>query len=1000
MPQNLCSSGIYSINMSLIWKSFKGRFLIILGILFLLMLSIAIYTSFSATYNSEKRQIFIGNYSSFEETIHRTRDSLRYLQTSLYSYSLLLNSKYHQIARGQLDRFQALFQALANHQFSKHDKAIKGSLLNLKMSSDELIKVIQNLMYSQEQADRRYPGMAIILNELQPVNILFVKALTSAIDESYAKSEQKVILNVNEKKIHRLLLDLRYAWTQQISSVRLFVANRNGTFGSPKASMKVNRANQKIYASHITSILKKLSAYQGLSDLGIEQSEAIKAMLLSHAKYQRVFKRAHAVLISHQWRTDIFLINTKTQSAFQDTLSVLTQLDGSMHIYYHAEESKMQVVANDVVYYIWLYFFATFVLTILAYLMFEYTIRRPITNISSALEAEGLGETYQIPKSPLQTIETKILESAFKRMRKLVQSRQARLEAILMQAGEGIVIIDNAGVIETFNKAAERDFHYCAEEVVGKPVSILLADEFETREEAVSAWIAHGCDLQKNRDIMLKQKDGTCFPASVNVNTIKITNEWIYVAIIADVSEHKKLMRDLKTIADQDELTQLSNRRYFSDQLEKVLASEIQFGLLYIDLDNFKLINDTFGHLAGDQALKQVALILTEQAQKNHLVARLAGDEFAILLPNSDRKHATNIAELMCLEISQSTLLFKGKALNLACSIGVVVSSPCINSSGINSLDVTASSHHSSLVIASDISPNSSSASLDELMSRADFACNKAKKEGRNRVCFYNEIIKVGQRDLTKEIGIAREIKEALADNRFIVALQPVVDTFTRETVYHEALIRMLDQKGNLIIPSGFVKAAERFGLIVEIDEWMVRDTLNRMKFLRETGGNSRMAINLSAYSISDKKFLQTLIHLLEKENLRPGELTFEIAESVAIENMTATVKFIHLVQKYGCLTALDDFGSGYSSYAYLKNLPIDVIKIDGSFIRNIDSNELNYAMVKSIQEIAVVMGKTTVAEYVDQENILISLQEIGVQYSQGNYLGSPQVKEYSTHCA
>ncbi len=948
------------------WSSFKSRFLVIMGILFLLLLGIAIYTSSTVSTNSKKRQNFIEKYKSIEKFIHHSRDSLRYLQTSLYSYSLLLESKYHKDARTQLERLTTVLGTLSQHEFVRDQSSVQKSYINFRQACNQLIPAIRTLMAYQAKAEKRYPGMKIMLTELQPTNLVFVGALSIAIEDTDETLKDFKSLTKTNRKIQRLFLDLRHTWTQQVSTIRVFIANRSGTFGSPKASMRANIKNQKIYAQQIELTLNLLKKYDIKNQLGIEQSEALRTMLTVNTKYQSIFSRAKQIFISSQWRTDIYLISSNIQQNFSKTLISLKGLDRAIHNYRETGTDSLQKSTSAIASYVWWYFILAVGVMTLAYFLFEYTIRRPLSNISAALDAESKGKHYRIPSLPFQSIEIAILETSFRRMRDNVLSRQERLEAILMQAGEGIIILDQNGLVETFNNAAEQDFLYKSQDIIGQHVSVLMDEQlFNSKLEAFSVWIAKGNDLQENREVLLKKKSGDIFTASINVNTLKINGEWLYVSVIADMSEHKKLMHELQTMADHDDLTNLNNRRYFSNNLKVTLTKNEACILFYIDLDNFKFINDTLGHVAGDKTLRDIACILQKCVRRNDLLARIGGDEFAVVLYAITIDKAQNIAETIRDEISKYNLLYKGKSVDIACSIGIAS-----NERGIQS--------------------------VDDLMSNADIACNLAKKDGRNRVHIFQNEDKQNKDEIYRNKGWARQIQRAIDESSFVIALQPVVRTSDREIIFNEVLVRMMDQNNNLIMPNGFITAAERFGLIAGIDEWVVCNTIKLIFARRSEGTNSRFSVNVSGQSIGNATFLKNITKMVKQAGLKKDELIFEITETVAIEKMSAAIDFIRSVQALGCLTALDDFGAGYSSYAYLKDLPVDIIKIDGCFVNNIDTNKLSYAMVKSMQQIATVMGKTTIAEYVDREQVLNTLQEIGIHYSQGFYLGPPQIIDIS----
>lgn len=383
--------------------------------------------------------------------------------------------------------------------------------------------------------------------------------------------------------------------------------------------------------------------------------------------------------------------------------------------------------------------------------------------------------------------------------------------------------------------------------------------------------------------------------------------------------------------------------------------------MLYIDLDNFKFVNDTLGHLAGDRVLVEVTGLLRKRLRKSDLLARLGGDEFAVLLYDVDALQAVQAAEFYRHQLSDYMFKYETKAIDIGCSIGVSMFTP----------DVL---------------------TKEDLLARADIACHIAKRTGRNSVHIYHSDDKENMASMYADMGWARRIKDAIENNHFVLACQPIVHTSTLMVSSYEVLLRMRDENDVFIMPAGFLPSAERFGLMLDIDRWVIVHAIEALGALRKETPNLRYSINLSAKAVCDTTILTVIKEALTRYDVEPSSVTFEITETVAIGNMSTAVDFLEQLRALGCFTALDDFGVGYSSFAYLKDLPVDYVKIDGSFVKNIETNALHRAMVKSMNEISHAIGKKTVAEFVENERSLALLREMGVDYVQGYHIGKPLV--------
>jgi len=436
---------------------------------------------------------------------------------------------------------------------------------------------------------------------------------------------------------------------------------------------------------------------------------------------------------------------------------------------------------------------------------------------------------------------------------------------------------------------------------------------------------------------------------------------------IFDNTESHELSEQLSYQASHDTLTGLVNRREFEKRLNRILSTsrkdKSEHALLYLDLDQFKLVNDTCGHIAGDELLHQVGILLKNEVRKRDTIARLGGDEFGVLMEHCSLKQAKRVAEKLRKSIDEYRFLWEEKHFNIGVSIGLVI------------IDKT-------------------TGDVTDILKKADAACYAAKEQGRNRIHLYQ----ADDEQLTKQHGEMQwvsHINYALEEDKFSIVFQKIIslqkDYDPTKNKFYELLIRM-NLNGEIITPDKFLSAAERYGLAPKIDRWMIHSAFDFfVKHQSILDSISKISINLSGHSLSDDEFLQFVFHSFDETGMPSNKVCFEITETAAIANLAKANIFIEKLKAIDCMFALDDFGSGLSSFAYLKTLSVDFLKIDGFFVKDINDDPIDYAMVKSINEIGQEMGIKTIAEFVESKQILEKLKYLGVDYAQGFYLGKPE---------
>ncbi|GJM04669.1 MAG: hypothetical protein DHS20C09_06600 [marine bacterium B5-7] len=435
------------------------------------------------------------------------------------------------------------------------------------------------------------------------------------------------------------------------------------------------------------------------------------------------------------------------------------------------------------------------------------------------------------------------------------------------------------------------------------------------------------------------------------------------LGISTDLTERKKADEKIQFQANHDALTGLVNRREFERRTERLLANIIhdkhEHALCYMDLDQFKVVNDTCGHIAGDELLRQLSNVLQKVVRYRDTIARLGGDEFGVLMEHCSLDDANRVAISLQKAIQDYQFLWDGQSFRVGVSIGLVAITK-------TTVDLT------------------------ELLMNADAACYIAKDSGRNRVHIYRSNDNESNHR-QGEMQWVNRIHKALDENRFCLYAQPIESLDNHTDTHYEILLRMIDEQGMIIPPGAFLPAAERYNLITQLDRWVIKKTLGLLienpTFLEQI---HFISINLSGQSLTDETFLDFVITQLQNLNINSTKICFEITETAAISNLANADNFISELKKYGCSFALDDFGSGLSSFGYLKNLPVDFLKIDGMFVKDIVDDPIDHAMVKSINEIGQVMGMKTIAEFVESDVIKGMLKEIGINFAQGYSIGKP----------
>jgi diguanylate cyclase (GGDEF)-like protein/PAS domain S-box-containing protein len=550
-----------------------------------------------------------------------------------------------------------------------------------------------------------------------------------------------------------------------------------------------------------------------------------------------------------------------------------------------------------------------------------------------------------------------------------------RAEVTLASIGDAVVTTDAQARIEYLNHAAEQLTGWTTADVRGRPLTeiAVLSDE-QTRgpvANPVDACLAEGRPVSQQEHAMLRCRSGEERAVVATAAPIRDHDGRVLgaVLVLRDIAAMRKLTRQLSWQASHDSLTGLNNRREFERQLqlavEEAREGSASHVLCYLDLDQFKVVNDTCGHAAGDELLRQIATRLQEQVRDSDVIARLGGDEFGVLLKGCSEEIAQRIAQKLLRAVKDHRFTWQGHSFDVGVSIGMVAI-------------------------------DAESGECTELLAHADVACYTAKDLGRNRAYFFQaDDSQIRQR--RGEMRWVPRLRRAIEEDRLRLYAQriaPAAGPGERMPLCAEVLLRLVDEDGRVLSPGAFLPAAERYGFMPQLDRWVVRRVFEYLRNGANACTGGVYSINLSGQSLGDDAFLGFIIGEIDRSGVDPQRVCFEITETAAIADLSRATRCIQVLRGMGCRFALDDFGTGVSSFAYLKNLKVDYLKIAGHFVTRIVEDPLDRSIVASIHEIGHIVGLRTVAEFVENDEMFARLREIGVDYVQGYGVHMPQSLE------
>jgi len=646
--------------------------------------------------------------------------------------------------------------------------------------------------------------------------------------------------------------------------------------------------------------------------------------------------------------------------------------------YVGANNQYVDKIFKNSLWNVWSTLAVNFLMIAIIFWFLTKSLVRPVRELVNSANrlAQGDLDTEIIVKTQ---DEIGYLARAFERMRaerkraeeKLRAAHQQLLDIIEFLPDATFVINQDRKVI-AWNRAIEEMTGVSKEDIIGKE-NYACALPFYNKQEPILVDMIFLNDREtKCNTIKIKEKtlskeiflpakgegEGAYFLVTAGPLFNNEGNLVGAIKSIRDITDRKLIEKQLRYLATHDSLTGVPNRLFLEENIKRAVARAKrghESAILLIDLDNFKLVNDTLGHHAGDKLLLSIAGLLKNNLRSEDLLARLGGDEFAVLMEGATAEDAMVVAEKLrrLVDENELCLVFYKYCFNVSLSIGITM------------IDGTIPPH--------------------KLLSLADTALYRAKEEGRNKVVFLPKT--EDESDYLSETNrLVTLIKAALKENRFVLYYQPVVSVKNEEVIHYEVLVRLKDESGKLIYPGKFIPVAERFGLMPQIDRWVVKSSLEVLSLNHDLN----LFVNLSGASLGDEKLLEYIEQAIHMNGIDPLRIGFEITETVAVKDLGRGGNWIKRLKNIGCRFSLDDFGIGFSSFSYLKILPVDYIKIDGSFIRNLHKENTHCALVQAIHTVAHTLCKKTVAEFVENYDDFAKLRELNIDYAQGYYLGKP----------
>lgn len=536
--------------------------------------------------------------------------------------------------------------------------------------------------------------------------------------------------------------------------------------------------------------------------------------------------------------------------------------------------------------------------------------------------------------------------------------------ALLEDLPDAILLLERGGVIAYANAAAEGLYGQPSAELSGRMFPTLLAEPFAKEYTESLGRVGAGETVSlvgERREVVGHKPDGSSLPMELTLSEVRVGQAHAVAAVARDISERKLAEAQMRVMADQDALTELVNRIGFERALTEHVVHSARYGnagsVIALGIDNFKYVNESLGTEAGDELLVSLAELIHRRLRKTDILARVGADVFGVLVHATELTDALEVAEDLLGTVRRHGFVLRGEGMRITVSAGVT-------------------------------SVDERSVLGAELLAEAETAMHRAKESGRDRVIGHDP---AGRTGVEERRAWSERVRQATERGLFVLTSQPIVHLQSGETTQHEVLVRMRDDGGGLVLPAAFLATAERFGLIGGVDRWVTQQAVRLIEAHNREGRDLLLEVNLSGKTMTDTRFPEEVKRHISSAGIDPASLIFEVTETAAVADIEHARKFARSLSRLGCRFALDDFGSGYASFYYLKHLPISYLKIDGEFVRDLPDSPADRLIVKALVDVCEGLGIKTIAEFVTDQRTMDIVRELGVDFAQGYHLGKPE---------
>jgi len=842
---------------------------------------------------------------------------------------------------------------------NKHESLHQAKKKNINKLMSEYFNYIDTLFTLRDSQIDNYPGLALTIRLTDPHTLAYLGILNEAIN-----SEPEDLSESAKHNVMMLLNDLRYSWIQMNNAYRIFISTRADN----------DMINFYSYSDVNGATHKKLRAMNVDIGFGVlDELESHRRIRLKNVpKVVKVFQ-------SEGWRRDIYILKTKVYPLLNQINSILETYSNNQVSAASNESRQLNLLINNTTLIVSLILFIGLIITFAMAIIIQRSVK-PLFELERQIHNRTIKTPMQLNEE-LLSLDNEIgsLARVFDKMNSnIIQENKSlikaenKFEVLLYSLPTATIIIDKLGRIRLFNNEAELLFGYAELEILGKSVERLMPERFSTGPDTLLEKFTKSPELlqlSNHKELYGIHKDGHEFQVEISLSRIDMKNDLMVSASIRDITEHVETEKRLTHQANYDILTDLPNRILVMTRLEQAIVAAKRdnnnVAVMFIDLDQFKNVNDTLGHSVGDKLLCRVAERLKNCVRTFDTVSRLGGDEFLVILPDVSSLRSTETIADKIITVLSKPYCIDNRDLYISASIGIT---------GY---------------------PND--AKLPEVLFRnADAAMYQAKNAGRNTYRFFTDEM---NNQLVKRLNVESELRKAIQNNELFIHYQPQFDLKTNTLVGVEALLRWTNPVLGSVDTEEFIAIAEETGMIDSIGDWVLQEACQAVSRWQHKYPNEiRLSVNISAVQFRVGDLVQKIKNTLEQTHFPPHLLELEITERILVEDNPSTSRILNDIKKLGIRLSLDDFGKGYSSLSYLKRFPFDVLKIDRSFIADLNVDKESTLLCKAISAMANSLQLDIIAEGVETSEQYLTVREMGVNIAQGHYFGKPmRLDEFNT---